>query len=96
MTGALGILVHVEVESGVSADTGKPFCTIRATAEAGTVLVGQLAPAEVRGMALQFLEAAEAAEQDAHVFAELVEVVGLDEEQAARFIAHLRSRRDEP
>lgn len=67
MTPRLGDLAGVTIEDGVSAATGLPFCLIRATATTGDVLVGQLRPAEVRAMALQWLEAAEAATSDAGV-----------------------------
>jgi hypothetical protein len=65
--GRLLDLAGIDVEDGVSAHDGLPFCLVRATAATGDVLVGQLRPAEVRAMALQWLEAAEAATADAAV-----------------------------
>jgi hypothetical protein len=67
MTARLFDLAGIDVEDGVSAADGLPFCLVRATATTGDVLVGQLRPAEVRAMALQWLEAAEAATCDAGV-----------------------------
>lgn len=57
-------LADIDIESGVSAFDGLPFCLIRANGARAT-LVGQLRPTELRGMALTWLEAAEAAESDA-------------------------------
>ena len=92
-SGKIGMLDGISVESGVSADTGVGFCTVRATAESGDVFVGQLDVETVRRMALDWLGAAEAAESDSIVMAELVETIGLDVEHAARFIVALRNRR---
>lgn len=86
-------LAHVDIESGVSLFTGEGFCTVTAAAaDDDTVLRGQLTPAEVRDMALAWLTAAEAAEHDAAVFAELGSL-GLDDEVRAAFIRALRERR---
>lgn len=79
----------IHVESGVSAFSGEPFLTIRTTGGR----TGQMTPAELRTMALHWLEAAEAAETDAAVFAELSSL-GLDDATAAGFIQALRFRRD--
>lgn len=85
-------LRNVEVESGVSQKTGKGFCPVIVTGVNGEKMVGQLSPDEVRQMALGFLAAAEAAEQDAIVFGLMREVSGDD--GAGRFVAMMRSRRD--
>lgn len=79
----------IQIHSGVSVFNGKPFCAI----EVDGKRIGQMPPEDVRVMAMYFLEAAEAAEMDAIVLAELRESVGLSNEEAARFIAHLRQRR---
>jgi hypothetical protein len=86
----------VWVTSGVSAFTGQGFCTIELHRPGHVEVLGQLDPEQVRQMALAWLGAAEAAEHDAAVFAELVETAGLDEATAGTFIAHLRDRRPEP
>lgn len=88
-------LDRIDIEAGVSAFTGKGFCRVEATGSDGYRLTGQLSPAEVRATALHWLEAAEAAEHDAMVRAELVEGMQLEEEVAAAFIASLRNRREE-
>ena len=91
--GTIGILVGVEVESGVASDGGHPFLTVRARAEDGSVLVGQLDVETARKMALDWLVSCEAAEMDAMVLAELVEGLGQPMELAARFVGALRARR---
>ena len=87
--------IHIEVTSGVSAFTGAAFCSIvvRDGGCQGKVLgTGQDSPAGIRAMALSWLEAAEAAESDAMVHAEL-KAKGLDDDGAAYFIGSLRARR---
>lgn len=69
----LGDLGGVSIEAGVSVFTGDAFMIIRATRTDGAELYGQLSPDEVRGMALQWLAEASAAELDASLFAMLVE-----------------------
>jgi hypothetical protein len=59
-------LESIFVTSGVTTE-GKPFCTVAAHGDGGVILLGQLDPATVRSMALQWIESAEAAEQDAAV-----------------------------
>lgn len=88
-----GGLSDVFITSGVSAFTGQPFCLVEAVGTDGARWTGQLSPAEVRAMALHWLEAAEAAEHDAIVRTELVEGLGLEDKVAAAFIAALRDRR---
>lgn len=85
-------LAGVDVISGVN-QAGKPFCHIMASSpDAEVVLEGQLTPEETRKMALQWLEAAEAAESDALVMAELREA-GLDDQHCAAFLVGMRKRR---
>jgi hypothetical protein len=69
------------------------FVTVRATAEDGSWMAGQLSPVEVRAMALQFLEAAEAADQDGIVFTMLTRDVGFAPEDAAGFVMLMRKER---
>lgn len=81
----------VEITSGVSAFTGEPFCQVIING----VARGQMTPTEVRQMALGWLEAAEAAESDAMVMAEMMETVGVDQQTAGAFVAALRKRRSQ-
>lgn len=97
--GVLGDLAGIHVDSGVSAKTGQPFLTVRATGQRASdgekiVLVGQLDPAEVRTMALHWLEAAEAAETDAALLDHMTVDLGLPLEVVGQFVAALRARRD--
>lgn len=79
---------QIDIVSGLTAQ-GKAFLTVSIDGEER----GQMDPAQVRTMALHWLEAAEAAEMDAIVFAELGEL-GLDFDTRAAFIGSLRRRRD--
>lgn len=81
----------IEIESGVSLFTGQGFCQISLDGKP----IGQLDPEQVRTMALHWLSAADAAESDAAVFAEL-KIIGIEPEQAGRFIQSLRHRREHP
>jgi hypothetical protein len=89
-------LTRVEVTSG-TADDGdnhfRGFVTVRALAEDGSFMVGQLDPADVRQMAMQFLECAEAAEQDALVFLILTEKVGVPVNIVAQVVMDMRKAR---
>lgn len=82
--------LNLVISSGVTPQL-KPFCGVWINEQQ----IGQLDPAAVRGLALQWLEAAETAESDALVTAELVETVGLDLPTAGQFLIALRNRRDE-
>lgn len=87
-------LADIHIASGVSQESGEGFCYVTAASpDAEIVLEGQLTPVEVRVMALQWLEAAEAAESDAAVVAELMETVGAPRDVAATFLVKLRKRR---
>jgi hypothetical protein len=89
-------LVNIEVVAGLAEREGgeyRGFLTIRATASDGSFMSGQLDPAEVRKMALNFLGSAEAAVQDAIVMNLMTRVVELDPPRAANFIASMRDER---
>lgn len=91
----MGDLDGVECESGVNA-TLKPFVHVKATGHhknRQVLLLGQIDPATCRSMAMQFLEAAEAAEHDAAVAAEMTEGAGVPFDTALMFIGNLRKRR---
>jgi hypothetical protein len=66
---------------------------VRALAEDGSFMTGQLDPADVREMAMQFLESAEAAEQDALVFLVLTEKVGVPANIVAQVVMDMRKAR---
>ena len=80
---------HIEIKSGISLFDGKGFCQVVLDGKP----IGQLTPAGVRTMALNWLAAADAAESDSAVFAEL-QAIGIEQQQAASFIQSLRARRD--
>lgn len=86
-------LQDINILSGVSAFDGKGFCRVEAVLDDGTRVVGQLSPDEVRQMALGWLQAAEAAEHDAAVYAELTDSLGVTREVAGHFLIGLRDRR---
>jgi hypothetical protein len=69
------------------------FVTITAESGNDDVMTGQLDPGEVRDLAMQFLEVAEAAEQDRIVMTMLTRDVGLPVEVAINFIAKMREER---
>ncbi len=83
--------LNIEISSGLNKAL-KPFNTIFLNEKPA----GQLSPDEVRAMALQWLEAAEAAEQDAMVVAEMTQGLGIDLQTAGAFVASLRHRRSKP
>jgi glycine cleavage system aminomethyltransferase T len=89
-------LVNVETVSG-TADDGegqfRGFVTVRAVAEDGSFMSGQLSPDEVRQMALNFLSVAEAADQDALVFRVMVNRVKVPVETVAQVVMDMRKER---
>ena len=87
-------LASIEIRSGVN-EHGKGFCHVMARAEGGRILMGQVDPATVRTMALDWLGAAEAAETDAIIYGLLTEKFGLDLDIVGHFIADMRDARNE-
>lgn len=104
---ALGDLVAIDAISGVATDTNEPFVQLRASSLAGAViervgmdvvLVGQLDPVAARGLAMGILEAADAAEFDAMLYALMKRRLGEDpdaEAKAAAVLADLRAEREQ-
>jgi hypothetical protein len=87
-------LLSVDVRSGVN-EQGEGFCTIVATSAAGQMWVGQLPPSTVRRMAMDWIEAAEAAEQDAAVL-RCVRHLDLPDDLAGAIVIELRNTRGQP
>lgn len=85
-------LSNIFMTSGVN-DKGEGFVTIAAHGSNGTILTGQLSPDEVRKHAVDYLEAAEAADQDAAVL-RIIRKLGLPEELAGAIITELRESRE--
>jgi hypothetical protein len=92
-------LAGIEVVSGAAEDDDGDgfhgFVTVRALADDGSHMAGQLDPATVRKMALNFLSAAESAEQDAVVLTMLVGDLELEHSRAGAFVARMRQVRHE-
>jgi hypothetical protein len=91
-------LTMVHVQSGTAQDGPEEyrgFCTVFCTAKDGFRMIGQLDPADVRKMALNFLSAAEAAEQDAVVMTMMVRDLHAPTEIAAKFVTAMREVRVE-
>jgi len=86
-------LAGINVVSGVN-EQGEGFLTVSATTAGGRIIVGQLDPATVRTMAMQWLESAEAAEQDAAVL-RCVRKLELPDRLAGAIIHELRTSRPE-
>lgn len=89
-------LTNIEVVSGL-AERGenefRGFLTVRAFAEDGSFMSGQLDPDDVRKMALNFLASAEAATSDALVMNLFVNKIGAEPGVAAAFITDMRDER---
>lgn len=81
-------LKDIHISSGVNHKL-EPFCTVSIN---NGDLLGQLPPAEVRSLALQWLEAAEGAETDSIVWKLLAEM-DLPAETIGQFIAAMRDKR---
>lgn len=95
MGARFGDLGSIDVLSGVSETTGEGYVQVTAHGrldDDAVVLLGQLSPAELRAHALVYLEAAEGAETDAAVWAELTEA-GAPVEAVAALLGALRARR---
>lgn len=91
---ALPMLSGISIYSGVSMFTGEGYCHVEAALDNGKSIQGQLTPDEVRQMALGWLQAAEAAEHDAAVYAQLTGALGTTPEVAGQFLVGLRDRRE--
>jgi hypothetical protein len=86
--------IHIQAGLKETDDGGYAgFCTVFATAADGWRMLGQLDPAEVRKMALNFLAGAEAAVQDAVVMNMLTRDVELEPGRAAAFVTMMRDER---
>lgn len=85
-------LAEIRVTSGVSLFTKEGFITVHAVSKEGDSLHGQLSPAECREQGLAFLEAAEAAESDAAIWA-AVRAAGSSDEVAGHILTAIREAR---
>lgn len=86
-------LESINITSGVN-EKGDGFCTISVISKGRDILIGQLNPKEVRDMALDWLESAEAADQDAAVL-RCIRKLELPDQLAGMVITELRNSRDE-
>lgn len=86
-------LAGIVVRSGVT-ESGEGFLTVVAYTADNKMILGQLDPATVRRMAMDWLEAAESAEQDAAVL-RCIRKLELPDELAGAIIAELRDSRGE-
>lgn len=84
-------LQHIEIRSGVN-NKLEGFCTIVVTTEGNRMLLGQLEPDVVRGMAMEWMSAAEAADQDAAVL-RCIRKLELPDELAGAIVTELRETR---
>ena len=84
-------LAEIVVRNGVNED-GVGFLTVIARTRGGHMIVGQVDPATAREQAMAFLEAAEAAEQDAAVL-RCVRKLELPDELAGAIVTELRDGR---
>jgi len=85
------VIASHEVTSGVN-ETGEPFCSIRVTSTEGTIMLGQLPPADLRAQAMGDLECAVAADQDAAMW-RVIQKLDLPDALAALVIRELREAR---
>lgn len=86
-------LAGIEVRSGVN-EAGAGFLTIVVTTGDGRMILGQLDPAAVRRMAMDWLASAEAAEQDAAVL-RCLRKLKLPDELAGAIVVELRNSRSD-
>jgi ABC-type uncharacterized transport system YnjBCD permease subunit len=86
-------LVSINVSSGVN-ERGEGFCSVSAVDSDGRILLGQLDPATMRVQAMQWLEAAEAAEHEAALL-RVIRNLELPDQLAAAVIVELRNGRSE-
>ena len=86
-------LESIFITGGVN-ESGVAFLTVAAHSASGDILIGQVSPAEGRQLALHWLEAAEAADQDAAAW-RTIKRLGLPIELAASIVTELRNTREE-
>ena len=86
-------LTSIVMTSGVN-ERGEGFVTVAAHGAGGIILLGQLPPAEVRAHALAYMEAAEAAEQDAATL-RCIRKLELPDQLAGLVITELRASRED-
>jgi hypothetical protein len=89
-------LAMIETISGTAQDDSdfRGFVTIRAVAEDGSFMSGQLSVEETKQMALRFLETATAADQDAVVFRVMTNKLDLEPAAVAAFVMDMRAERE--
>ena len=85
-------LTELHVSSGVN-EEGVPFVHIFARS-GKEIFMGQQTPQEIRGIAMQWIEAAEAAMQDAIVFKMLRDDLEMPLSTIGGFIQRMREMRD--
>jgi hypothetical protein len=93
----VGTLADIYMTSGLATDEDgryAGFVTISCQDQAGNIFTGQADPDEVRTMALRWLEAAEAADQDCIVMTMLTRDLNIPPEHAAGFIRAMRAERE--
>ena len=93
----VGTLADIYMTSGLTKDddgTYRGFVTISCQDSAGNIFTGQSDPDEIRTMALRWLEAAEAADQDRIVMTMLTRDLEIPPESAAGFIRAMREERE--
>ena len=85
--------MSINIVSGVSLFDGNGYCQVQIERDDGGIeSLGQLSPDETRAMALAWLQAAEASENDAALLAVCREL-GIDYRAAGRLIDDIREQR---
>lgn len=87
-------LASINLTSGVN-EKGDGFVSVACHTAGGRIILGQLDPATVRRMAMDWLESAEAAEQDAAVL-RCIRKLELPDQLAAMVVTELRNTRENP
>jgi len=93
----VGTLADIYMTSGLTTNEDgmySGFVTISCQDSKGNVFTGQADPDEVRTMALRWLEAAEAADQDRIVMTMLTRDLDIPPQHAAGFIRAMREERE--
>jgi hypothetical protein len=93
----IGTLADIYMTSGLATDEDgryEGFLTISCQDQGGNIFTGQASPNEVRKMALKWLEAAEAADQDCIVMTMLTRDLDIPAQHAAGFVRQMREERE--